>query len=281
MQDEPGFTPAILELIHAAKYKDGSLSFKSHFSSAGSLLFIVTQSNSRSWKQGRAYFVSNGELPVLIDIEGYIFYFGHHEEFKEDKDVSLPQTVPYIKLCEQIITQSNSSDRLMRFRGHVFFLELLFELYRVMEQTAYDTKMSVEQTKEYMDNHYYDSMSIEGLASMSGVSPAYYLELFKKLIGRSPIDYLTSVRIHAAKRLIDETGSPAHQVAQAVGYKDPFYFSRQFKRTVGLSPSRYAKRNLKKIVSYHYPMTGQILALQNIPFAAPLDREFCLFYNIG
>ncbi|MFC3257007.1 helix-turn-helix domain-containing protein [Paenibacillus sepulcri] len=212
-------------------------------------------------------------------MEGFLFLIERQEAAGISEALSLPAAAPYIRLCENIITFANSGDALERFRGHVYFQELLYELYRLREHWKPDSRTAVERTQAYINNHYAEEISIEGLASMAGISPAYYMEIFKKIVGRSPIDYLTSVRINAARRLLDDTGAPAYQVAESVGYKDPFYFSRQFKRVTGVSPSRYARRSSLRIASLHYPMTGHMLALQHIPYAAPLDREFCQFYK--
>ncbi|QHT59025.1 helix-turn-helix domain-containing protein [Paenibacillus lycopersici] len=193
--------------------------------------------------------------------------------------LSLPAAAPYLRLCEYVVALADSEDALERFRGQIYFQELLYELYRLRGQEKRTSRTAVEHTLAYINNHYAEEISIEGLAAMAGISPAYYMEMFKKVAGRSPIDYLTSVRIDAAQKLLEDTGAPARQVAESVGYKDPFYFSRQFKRVTGVSPSRYAKRSPLRIASLHYPMTGQMLALRHIPYAAPLDREFCRFYR--
>ncbi|AZN43072.1 AraC family transcriptional regulator [Paenibacillus albus] len=286
MKDTLTSTPAMLGLLQAYKRK-GDLTVWPSLpqSPPWDVLLIVIRSSANHLEPCKAYFIPADERDVrdwemeLAQVEGYLFLIERQEATIRYEALTLPATALYIRLCDNIVSSTSSEDALERFRGHIYFQELLYELYRVRDQWKSNSRTAVAHTRAYMDDHYGEEISIESLASMAGISPAYYMEIFKKIVGRSPIDYLTSVRINAARRLLDNTGAPARQVAESVGYKDPFYFSRQFKRVTGVSPSRYAKRGSLRIASLHYPMTGQMLALQHIPYAAPLDREFCQFYK--
>lgn len=287
MKDTANQEPVILKLLHAA-YLQGSRTVWPSIPHLHriTILLIITKSMSPFLQPNKAYFqimnTSSWEQKDwnLEGVEGFLFLVERQEAGGMYEEISLPTLAPYLRLCEHIIPCANSGESLERFRGHVYFQELLYELYRARDyQWKHTASTAVEQTKAYIDTHYAQEMTIDGLAAMAGISSSYYMELFKKNIGKSPIDYLTSVRIEAAKKLLDHTGASTHQVAESVGYKDPFYFSRQFKRVIGIPPSRYARRSTHRIASFHYPMTGLMLALQNIPYAAPLDREFCLFYK--
>lgn len=289
MEDRPVHTPAMLTLLRAYQRNGerGGAWPPLPLAPETDMLLIVTRSTARQLAPSKAYFMSAAaavsesvtRVQELGHAEGFLFLIQRQVTAGLDETLSLPATKPYIRLCENIVQCAGSRDALERFRGQVYFQELLYELYRLRNQRKPDSKTAVEHTRAYIDNHYAEELSIEGLAAMAGISSAYYMEIFKKIVGRSPIGYLTSVRIDAARRLLDDTGAPSHQVAESVGYKDPFYFSRQFKRVTGVSPSRYARRSTLRIASLHYPMTGQMLALQHIPYAAPLDREFCQFYK--
>ncbi|QAY65819.1 AraC family transcriptional regulator [Paenibacillus protaetiae] len=283
MKEKLPLAPAVLTLLYAFQRTEGHKSWPCRPSNAGlDILLIATKSSAARIEAGKAYFIC-GEFTAhdweFEQIEGFLFLFQQQETDGRFEALALPILEPYIKLCENIASHFNAKEDLERFRGHVYFQELLYELYRLREQWKLNTRTAVEHTRLYMLNNYAEEMTVEELASMAGISPAYYMEVFKKLAGKSPIDYLTSVRINAAKKLLDGTKAPAYQVAESVGYKDPFYFSRQFKRVTGMAPSRYARRSSLRVAALHYPMTGHMLALQHIPYAAPLDREFCQFYK--
>lgn len=92
----------------------------------------------------------------------------------------------------------------------------------------------------YLRENYRQPYSLERLAAVFGCKTAYLLRLYSKATGSTPTQDLIRLRIEKAKRLL--LGHPqleVKQVAAAVGYNDPLYFSRLFKRETGLSPSSF------------------------------------------
>ncbi len=77
------------------------------------------------------------------------------------------------------------------------------------------------------------------LAAAANVSVAHYSALFRRQTGFAPIDFLIRLRIQHACRLLDTTGLPVAEVAERVGYQDPYYFTRCFRRVMGCAPRRY------------------------------------------
>ena len=78
----------------------------------------------------------------------------------------------------------------------------------------------------------------------TGFDKDYLRRCFKKEVGKTPLEYLTSLRMEQAKTLlIQQTFSGVEAVATACGFSDPFYFSTCFKRHVGTSPLQYRKQN--------------------------------------
>lgn len=92
--------------------------------------------------------------------------------------------------------------------------------------------------KHIMENYAMD-LSLETLAAVAGLSPSYFGSVFKAILGKSPIDYLTDYRISLAKKYLLETGYNVCQVANLVGYEDVYYFSSVFKHRTGISPSQF------------------------------------------
>jgi AraC-like DNA-binding protein len=73
--------------------------------------------------------------------------------------------------------------------------------------------------------------------SRLGPSPAHLIRLFSKARGSSPLKYLLHLRVKEAQHLLEVTSLPIHHVARRVGFDDPYYFSRTFRKITGLSPS--------------------------------------------
>ena len=80
------------------------------------------------------------------------------------------------------------------------------------------------------------------LAGCVNLSATHFSRPFRRYFGSSPMHYVIQQRMARAASLLAETAAPIKQVAHAVGYDDPYYFSRLFKRTVGLAPGAYRKR---------------------------------------
>ena len=73
------------------------------------------------------------------------------------------------------------------------------------------------------------------------MAPSTLLPVFKKVTGYSPIDYLLHVRLAKAGELLLKTSIPVSEIASDCGFNDSNYFSRQFRKTYGLSPRDYRK----------------------------------------
>jgi AraC-like DNA-binding protein len=85
---------------------------------------------------------------------------------------------------------------------------------------------------------------LEELAIQAGVSVSHFSTLFRMETGCSPIDFLIRQRIAHAARLLATTEGSVSSVAATIGCEDPYYFSRQFRRVMGVSPRAYRKKHL-------------------------------------
>jgi transcriptional regulator GlxA family with amidase domain len=83
---------------------------------------------------------------------------------------------------------------------------------------------------------------IERLAERSGLTPRTLARRFKTATGRTPIDYVQSVRVEEAKRILETEVLHTDGVSALVGYEDPASFRRMFGARVGLSPAAYRRK---------------------------------------
>ncbi|MBP1754211.1 MAG: hypothetical protein H6Q59_609 [Firmicutes bacterium] len=97
----------------------------------------------------------------------------------------------------------------------------------------------VKATKEYLENHYSEDISLEDVAEQVNISPQYFSKLIKKTTGFNFIDWLSMLRVKKAKELLTNSNLTVKEVCFMVGYKDPNYFSRIFKKRIGITPSEY------------------------------------------
>lgn len=92
---------------------------------------------------------------------------------------------------------------------------------------------------EQMHRRCGEELSVAALAEECGLSEYHFIHLFRECTGFSPHDYIIRLRMDKAKDLMASTTMNISQIAFAVGYSNPLYFSRLFKRRTGLSPTQF------------------------------------------
>lgn len=97
----------------------------------------------------------------------------------------------------------------------------------------------VTRVTEHLQAHAGERTSVADLAALVGLSPSRLAELFRRQTGTSILAYQTRQRMSRARELLDTTALPVAGVGRAVGYDDPYYFSRHFHKVHGMSPSAY------------------------------------------
>lgn len=100
-------------------------------------------------------------------------------------------------------------------------------------------KKIVEVVKDYVAKHYSEDITLAKITGLVYVNGNYFSEMFKTCTGENFIDYLTRVRIDRAKTLLKDVAVKTYEVGMLVGYADPNYFSKVFKKVVGITPSQY------------------------------------------
>lgn len=97
----------------------------------------------------------------------------------------------------------------------------------------------LERAMRYLEARVDGSIRVADLAAIVGMSPSHLSAQFRKATGGGPAAFHTSLKMTKARTLLDSTGMGVGEIAAAVGYVDPLYFSRQFRRVHGASPTTY------------------------------------------
>ncbi|MGH3379292.1 MAG: helix-turn-helix domain-containing protein [Actinoallomurus sp.] len=98
---------------------------------------------------------------------------------------------------------------------------------------------AIQQAQQYLREHVGARTSVAALAALAQLSPSHFAALFRRATGTGVLRYQTRLRMSRARELLDTTDRPIAEIARALGYTDPFYFSRQFHAVHGTSPSDY------------------------------------------
>ena len=124
-----------------------------------------------------------------------------------------------------------------------------------VEQTPEDEDSDVQNTqmgqlmaqvKKYLRENYMYELSLDSVADILSISPAYLSTQFKKYQHIGFLDCLTEVRIQAACELLTDPLRPTTEVAGMVGYEDASYFARAFKKKTGLTPTQYRREAARR-----------------------------------
>lgn len=115
-------------------------------------------------------------------------------------------------------------------------LELLAQSTGTAPNSRPTTMPAVDAAVEYVKSHLATRLDRASVANHVGLSPAYFSTAFRQCTGYSFTAYVRGLRIDAAKRLLRTTTLPVTEIAHRVGFRDPFHFSRVFRRATGVPP---------------------------------------------
>jgi two-component system response regulator YesN len=97
----------------------------------------------------------------------------------------------------------------------------------------------IGQAKKYIHQHFSEDISLNDVARVINISPGYLSSLFKEVEEVGFNEYITGLRIEEAKRLLRNSNEKIYQISEMIGYNNPYYFSRVFKRMTGQTPSEF------------------------------------------
>ncbi|WP_077612869.1 response regulator transcription factor [Clostridium sp. Marseille-P2415] len=138
---------------------------------------------------------------------------------------------------------------------HCIFIDQAFELleetllkalHEVMDHLKNREIKPVAYAKQYIEENKGINIKLEELAKNAGFSYAYFSSLFKKETGKTLTEYTQMVRIETARKLLLEKELSISQIAELSGYSDIKFFTKQFKKTLGVSPNEYRKMFLER-----------------------------------
>ncbi len=140
-----------------------------------------------------------------------------------------------------------------KFCGHEIALQVAKSLllsmprgrqsgYSVVQLSRPHSDDKIRQTEEYAQQHFHGDVSIDILAKRIGMGPRNFIRRFKAATGRLPGAYIQTLRVSAAKELLEHGASSIQTVSSRIGYEDVAFFRSLFKRHTGMTPAEYRDR---------------------------------------
>ena len=111
------------------------------------------------------------------------------------------------------------------------------------EQQGLDIEENINASIEFMHKNISNPLTLNQLAEYARLSVSHYSANFRELAGMAPISFFSEMKIQRAVALLHEPDLKLKDIAAMVGIKDPYYFSRCFKKSTGYSPTSYRKKN--------------------------------------
>jgi len=226
---------------------------------------------------GKGYFCFNGKEEIVTaghmvlyrpkESQKYTYYGINQTEVYwvhfTGSDVAKILREYGIPLDKHVIYTGNSPDYHRIFRNMIqemqlhkphfedYLTMLLREIFilagRQLTETRIQnpqTRADIEEATQYFNKNFNQNINIEEYAVSKHMSTCWFIRNFKQYNHMTPMQYILSLRIANAQSLLTSSSSNVTEVAAAVGYDNPLYFSRLFKKQIGLAPSEFKKLNL-------------------------------------
>ena len=119
-------------------------------------------------------------------------------------------------------------------------LGLIIHRLQLKTRSPYMEKpFDVHRIQTYVHHHLAEPITLNNLARQANLSVPHFSRVFRKLFLVSPMHYVLQKRMVQACSLLTETSMQLKQISRTIGYDDPYYFSRLFKKMMGVNPSTY------------------------------------------
>ncbi len=172
-------------------------------------------------------------LPLRGNPASHRLSLGHHSHLITDFETLLESRQSSYNLNAFIF----AANQLRQILSHIALLQPL-----ARQREAGDS-LNLEKVHSLMQAHVHEQLDLDTLAEAANLSKYHFVKKYKELTGTTPINHFIHLKIERACHLLDISNKHINEIAFAVGYEDAYYFSRIFKKMMGVSPSEY--RNMR------------------------------------
>ena len=170
---------------------------------------------------------------LAINSNNYVFPLGIHSRLTSDFESLLE--------CRQYSYNINAfvhtASLLRQILTHIAQLQPLAK-----QQAAHN--FDLERVHSLMQARVHEQLELEALAEAVSLSKFHFIKKYKELTGTTPINHFIHLKVERACHLLDVTTKSINEISFAVGYEDAYYFSRIFKKIMGISPSQYRRMRM-------------------------------------
>lgn len=154
------------------------------------------------------------------------------------------------RIYEGIMTESAHEGLGAFIRIKVYMYELIALLYenkkfKYLDNISKDNNYNISNVKKvltYIHKNYSNKIYTDDMAKLIGMNTQYFCRYFKKLVGKTPTEYINEIRIEKATELLSETDRKIIDIAMSCGYDNMGYFIKRFDDQKHMTPSKYRKQ---------------------------------------
>ena len=166
-----------------------------------------------------------------IPTDGYILHTGISREYED----------LFRQMRDELVKCSWGYEEMLTFLFRVLLLTMRRRMKEDAPRISGFVQDEIDRAKAYFEEHYNTEISIEQYAASRSMSTSWFNRSFRNSVGTSPMQYILEIRIRNAQTLLETTDYSVADIASVIGYDNPMYFSRLFRKAKGLSPAKYRK----------------------------------------
>ena len=233
-------------------------------------ILYVANGKTHFWFDGKEEIVSAGHMVLYKpeEIQKYVYYLEDNPEvfwihftgsdvknilayhgISLDEHVFYCGVLPdYKALFRKIIQEL----QLCRYGYEDYIASLFNDILLLVDRQQHEQKKAtgnvqeqIEHAAAYFNENYNTKISIDDYAESLHISTNWFIHNFKQYAGMSPAQYILSLRMVNAQSLLERTTYNIKEISEIVGYENPLYFSRVFKKEIGKSPTQYRKERVE------------------------------------
>ncbi|PRO41703.1 AraC family transcriptional regulator [Bacillus sp. LLTC93] len=224
-------------------------------------LFTI-RGEARMSVNGMAYELQPGSVlhvtpksQLALQVIGQSEYEYHSLFYSLDRDKASECNKPFklepganprvIELLTMLHQNVHTPGGMGKLRVKELSLRIMYQVLMGCKQRDRDSspnKRVIEEAVAYIRGQYMNPLTLHDLAELYDMNPKSFSYFFHKYTGLHPIDYVIQYRMERAREILKAGNIPIRDVAVTVGYPNPLYFSRVFKKKFGVSPSAYISK---------------------------------------
>lgn len=151
----------------------------------------------------------------------------------------------YTMIMDKIIQEFQQKESDYLSMCHLYVKQLLLLIKRGNNSNAISENKKSREIRELLETFqedYQNPLSIDEYAKQKNISVCWLIRSFKQQVGVTPQTYIIDLKIERAKELLLTSEYTVNEISEIIGYDDSLYFSRLFKKRVGISPTQYRKK---------------------------------------